>query len=185
MKLGCTAMMLKQKCSCRSGWEKKHVRVAQMWRVFYLFYYWKGIVHYGFVPHNETVDKEFCLNILKRLREAVRRKRPEAWTNNTWMLYHDNALAHASLLIGEWDNCCSPATLLSNFGPCWLFLLSKVEILTKRSPISDGRGDRKKIDMGPSRHPAKHFPGRVQNWKKHWEWCIKNGGEYFEGDKFD
>ena len=36
MKLGCTATMLKQKCSRRSGWEnccpdqKKHVRVAQM-----------------------------------------------------------------------------------------------------------------------------------------------------------
>jgi hypothetical protein len=24
-----------------------------------------------------------------------------------------------------------------------------------------------------------------QNWKKLWERCIKSGGEYFEGDKFD
>jgi transposase len=24
-----------------------------------------------------------------------------------------------------------------------------------------------------------------QNWKKRWERCIKSGGEYFEGDKFD
>ena len=38
MKLGCTATMLKQKNSRRSGWKhfrherKKHVRVAQMWR---------------------------------------------------------------------------------------------------------------------------------------------------------
>jgi len=24
-----------------------------------------------------------------------------------------------------------------------------------------------------------------QNWKKRWEWCIKSGGEYFEGDKVD
>jgi len=35
------------------------------------------------------------------LREAVRRKRPEAWTNKTWMLHHDNAPAHVSLLICE------------------------------------------------------------------------------------
>ena len=27
--------------------------------------------------------------------------RPEAWTNNIWMLHHDNAAAHASLLIRE------------------------------------------------------------------------------------
>ena len=24
-----------------------------------------------------------------------------------------------------------------------------------------------------------------QNWKNHWKRCIKSGGEYFEGDKFD
>ena len=64
-----------------------------------VFFYWKGIVHYEFVPRGETVNKQFYLNVLKRLREAVRRKRPEVWTNNTWMLHHDNAPAHASLLI--------------------------------------------------------------------------------------
>jgi len=53
------------------------------------------------VPRGETVNKEFHLNVLKRSRAAVRRKRPEAWTNNTWMLQHDNAPAHASLLIRE------------------------------------------------------------------------------------
>jgi len=26
------------------------------------------------------------------------------------------------------------------------------------SPISDGRGDRRKSDMKPSRHPTKHVP---------------------------
>ena len=66
-----------------------------------MFFYWKGIIHYEFVPRGETVNKEFYLNVLKHLREAVRRKRPEAWTNNTWMLHHDNAPAHASLLICE------------------------------------------------------------------------------------
>jgi len=53
------------------------------------------------VPRGETVNKEFYLNVMKRLRAAVRRKRPEAWANNTWMLHHDNAPAHASLLIHE------------------------------------------------------------------------------------
>ena len=48
-----------------------------------------------FVPRGETVNKEFYLKVMKRLREAVRRKRPEAWTNKTWMLHHDNAPPHA------------------------------------------------------------------------------------------
>ena len=53
------------------------------------------------VPRGETVNKELYLNVLKCLRVAVRRKRPEAWANNTWMLHHDNAPAHVSLLIHE------------------------------------------------------------------------------------
>jgi len=60
----------------------------------------------------------------------------------------------------------SIAALLSRFGPCGLFLVPEVEILTKRSPISDGRGDRRKFDMGPSRHPAKHVPGRIPELEK-------------------
>jgi len=57
-----------------------------------------------------------------------------------------------------------PAALLSRFGPCGLFLVPKVEILTKMSPISDGRGDRRKFDTGPSRRPAKHVPEMEKRW---------------------
>jgi hypothetical protein len=66
-----------------------------------VFFNWKGIVHHEFVPRGETVSKEFYLKVMKRLREAVRRKRPEVWTNKTWMLHHDNAPGNASLLIRE------------------------------------------------------------------------------------
>jgi len=60
----------------------------------------------------------------------------------------------------------SSATLLSRFGPCGLFLVPEFEILNKRSPISDGRGDRRKFDTEPLRHPAKHVPGRVPELEK-------------------
>jgi len=33
--------------------------------------------------------------------------------------------------------------------------------------------------------PQNAFQDKFQNWKKRWEWYIKSGGEYFEGDKFD
>jgi len=33
--------------------------------------------------------------------------------------------------------------------------------------------------------PQNTFQDALQNWKKRWERCIKSGGEYFEGDKFD
>ena len=61
---------------------------------------------------------------------------------------------------------CPPAALPSRFAPCGLFLVPEVEVLTKRSPISDGSGERRKFDTGPSHCPAKHVPGVFQKWKK-------------------
>ena len=60
----------------------------------------------------------------------------------------------------------STAALLPRFGPCGLFIVPEVEILTKRSSISEGRGDRRKFDTGPLRHPAKHVPGRIPELEK-------------------
>ena len=50
---------------------------------------------------SRAVTDSAHVNVLKLLREPVRRKRPEAWTDSTWMLHHDNAPAQASLLIRE------------------------------------------------------------------------------------
>jgi histone-lysine N-methyltransferase SETMAR len=38
---------------------------------------------------------------MKHLREAVRKKRPDAWRLKRWMLHADNAPAHISLLIRQ------------------------------------------------------------------------------------
>ena len=59
----------------------------------------KGIVLHEFVPCGQMVNKQFYQEVLARLRDAMRRKRPVLWENQTWMLHHDNAPAHASLLI--------------------------------------------------------------------------------------
>ncbi|UYV62958.1 hypothetical protein LAZ67_2002617 [Cordylochernes scorpioides] len=47
----------------------------------------------------QTVIKEMYLGILRRLREAIRKKRPEKWTNGGWILHHDNARPHTAHLM--------------------------------------------------------------------------------------
>jgi len=64
-----------------------------------VFFDWKGIVLHEFVPRGQIVNKQFYQEVLAGLRDAVHRKRPEFWENQTWMLHHDNVPAHASLLI--------------------------------------------------------------------------------------
>ncbi|UYV74621.1 hypothetical protein LAZ67_12000310 [Cordylochernes scorpioides] len=59
----------------------------------------KGIVHHEYLPASQTVIKEMYLSILRRLREAIRKKRPEKWTNGDWILHHDNARPHTAHLV--------------------------------------------------------------------------------------
>ena len=55
-----------------------------------VFFDRKGIVHHEFVPHGQMVNKQLYQEVLARLRDAVRRKRPELWENQTWILHLDS-----------------------------------------------------------------------------------------------
>jgi hypothetical protein len=44
-----------------------------------------------------TIDQDFHLVVLRRLRDAVRRKGPEMWTAGNWLLQQDNAHAHSAV----------------------------------------------------------------------------------------
>jgi hypothetical protein len=61
----------------------------------------RGIVHYEFVPTVQTVNQVYYLEVLKRLREEGRWKRPELFANNSWILNHDNAPAHTAMSVRE------------------------------------------------------------------------------------
>ena len=58
----------------------------------------KGLVHFEFVSQGQTVNQQFYLEVLKRLRDAVRRKRPELWRSDEWLVHH-NAPAHTALSV--------------------------------------------------------------------------------------
>ncbi|GFW20127.1 HTH_48 domain-containing protein [Trichonephila clavipes] len=47
-----------------------------------VFFEADGIVHPEYAPQDQTVNKEFYLDVMRRLREAVRRKRPVLWASS-------------------------------------------------------------------------------------------------------
>lgn len=42
--------------------------------IFLFFFYWKRVVHFEFALSGQAINKEFCLEILKHLRDDVRNK---------------------------------------------------------------------------------------------------------------
>jgi hypothetical protein len=67
----------------------------------FFFFDIKGIVHKEFLPPGQTVNGKFYCEVLKRLRDSIRRKRPDKWKNNNWFLHHDKAPAHTSLVVRQ------------------------------------------------------------------------------------
>jgi len=154
------------------------------------FFDWKGIVHHEFVPRGETVNKEFYLKVLKRLRESVRRERPGAWTNKTWMLHHDNAPAHASLLIREFlakqEMIVVPQPPYSpDLAPADFFLFPNLKSTLKGHRFQTIEEIKENSLQNLRAILQNTFQDAFQNWKKRWERCINSRGEYFEGDKSD
>jgi hypothetical protein len=63
----------------------------------------EGVVHHEFMRQRQTMNRWYYLEVLKRQRENVSRKRRQLWRKNSWFLHHDNAPAHVSLLISGWE----------------------------------------------------------------------------------
>jgi len=43
------------------------------------FLRFRGVVHKEFLPIGQLVNKEYYLSVMRRLRESIRKKRPDLW----------------------------------------------------------------------------------------------------------
>jgi hypothetical protein len=43
-----------------------------------------GIVHHSYAPEGQSINKEYYLEVICHLRDAVRRKRPDLWASCNW-----------------------------------------------------------------------------------------------------
>ncbi|UYV84877.1 hypothetical protein LAZ67_X003845 [Cordylochernes scorpioides] len=52
-----------------------------------VFFDCRGVVHHEFLPQGRAVNKEYYLQVMRNLREAIRQKRPDLWKNKNWLLH--------------------------------------------------------------------------------------------------
>ncbi|UYV61153.1 PGBD5 [Cordylochernes scorpioides] len=97
-----------------------------------VFFDCRGVVHHEFLPQGRTVNKEYYLQVMRNLREAIRQKRPDLWKNKNWLLHHDNAPAHTSLFVRDFlaknNTLMMPQPPYSpDLAPCDFFLFPKLK----------------------------------------------------------
>jgi hypothetical protein len=58
------------------------------------------IVQHEFVPRGRSITAAYYIEVLTRLRENVRRRRPQKWKDG-WILHNDNALSHTVMAVQQ------------------------------------------------------------------------------------
>lgn len=155
-----------------------------------VFFDCRGVVHYEFLPQGRTVNKEYYLQVMRNLREAIRQKRPDLWKNKNWLLHHDNAPAHTSLLVREFlaknNTLIMPQPPYSpDLAPCDFFLFPKLKrpMKGRRYATIEEIKTASKEDL--NKITKNDFSKCFEDWKKRYHKCIMSDGDYFEGDKID
>ena len=147
----------------------------------------RGTVHYEFVSTGQTVNQDYYLEVLKRLREKGRRKWSKIFANKLWILHHDNAPAHTALSVREYLTT-KQITVLEHpafspdLAPSDFFLFPKIKEILKGRYFDDTDDIRSNTTAGLKAIPQKHFQNCFEGWTRRWHRCIAFQGEYFEGD---
>jgi len=104
------------------------------------------------------------------------------WENLTWMLHHDNAPAHASLLIRSYlakhhTSVVPHPPYCPDLAPADFFLFPKLKTTLKGRRFQTIQ----EIQENALRE-LRAITEAFQQCKKLWERCIASRGDYFEGD---
>ena len=123
--------------------QKKHVKVGAMSSQCWLFFFdCEGVVQYQLAPRRQTINKEYYVKVLKRLRDAVRIKRPHFWSSGDWLVHHDNAAAQSSNLVQQFLAKHKVVQLRQppyspDMAPCDFWMFPKLKMALKRKRFDD------------------------------------------------
>jgi hypothetical protein len=77
--------------------KKQRMSKSKIKTMLLCFFDVRSIVHFEFLLEGTTVNQTFFVEVLKRLVDAMRRKRGELWRDGSLIVCHDNVPAHSSL----------------------------------------------------------------------------------------
>ena len=150
-----------------------------------LFFDCKGIVYCEFVTHGHGINAAWYLEILRNLHRAIQHNQTQAWRVNSWVLQHDGAPAHWSVMVQAFMNATETTVVdhppySPDLAPCdfWIFACIKKHLKGHRFNSVTELCDQ--IDTVISSVTQREFVHAMGCLPTHWQKCIAARGSYFK-----
>ena len=140
--------------------------------VYIFFFDGEGVVDYELAPRGQTINKD--VEVLKRLRDAVRRKRPRFWLGGDWLLHHDNAPALSSNLVQQFLAKQKIVQLRQppyspDIAPCDFWMFPKLKMALNGKRFDDIETVQSNATRELKAIPKSAFEDCFKTWKHCWE----------------
>ncbi len=146
------------------------------------FFNQKGMVYAYFILQEKTINSKYFIKLIKKLTHihihANGRK------NEQWKLHMDNVRLHVCHLTLAILVCCSIEMVPQTPALLWMIYISTLQrkkIIWKVKNLKWFRWSNKLVVCITLGQMSKNgFTKVFQQWKSHWEKCIRLGKEYVE-----
>ena len=106
--------------------------------IFFVRLQWCGAPR---ILQDRTVNKEYYLEVMRRLLELIRLKRIELWKNQLRILQQDNVPAHTSMFVRKFSDKIKTVLILKppyqlNLAAAEFFLFPKLKETDERKAFS-------------------------------------------------
>lgn len=167
--------------------KKARMSKSKLKAMLIVFFDVRGVIMVEWVPEGQTVNQKYYIEVLEKLRERVRKKRPDMWKNNSWILHQDNAPAHNALSVKRFLAKKSIPVLehppySPDLAPCDFYLFPKIKSSLKGTRFESVEDVKQKTADLLKRLTLNDMQHCFEQWKTRMQRCIDRDGEYVEGD---
>jgi len=127
----------------------------------------------------QTVNQKYYIEVLMKLKERVRKKRPDLWKNNAPA---HNAFSVKQFLADKRILILEQLPHLPDLAFCEFYLFPKLKITLKRTRFQTIEEVKTKAAAQLQGLTSDDLQHCFEQWKTRMQRCVDRGGEYIEGD---
>jgi len=151
-----------------------------------VFFDIQDIVMAECAPSSQTVNKQYYIEVLMKLHERVRRKRPALWRNGR-ILHQDNAPAHTALSVKQFLSNKNITVFehppySPDLAPCNFCLFPKIKSVLKGAHFVSVENVKAKTAEILNNLTENDLQNCFEHWQHHMQLFVNSEGNCFEGD---